>query len=183
MRKIKIDTTILTIKGEPLMNDFVNERRTEEILHDIKNFVITTDDNLRIMFDKWQKEIKKTERREMTIRDYLLGLLGARFDFIEVKECFWTTQLGLLISDDENKEIEISENKYQFLKRIVEKNKIKRTSATGQEIEIELYYPFELGQLLIALDEDLAKEEPIEKPKSHLEELKDLKEKDKHKKE
>ena len=89
--------------------------------------------------------------RDSILRDYLLTLLASRFQIIDNKESWWTTELGILIADEKNKEIEISEDKFKFLKRIIEKNKMKIIQSTPMgptEKEVEIFYPFELGQIL-----------------------------------
>lgn len=95
--------------------------------------------------------LKNVENKEMKIRDCFLIMLGARFPIQDKKEVFWTTQLGILCADEKNKEIDISDDKMKFLKRIFENNRIKRQLPTGQEEEMELFLPFELGQILQAL--------------------------------
>ena len=93
----------------------------------------------------------KPQMRDSILRDYLLTLLASRFQIIDNKESWWTTELGILIADEKNKEIEISDDKFKFLKRIIEKNKMKiiQTTPMGPvEKEVEIFYPFELGQLL-----------------------------------
>jgi len=97
---------------------------------------------------KVQSEDGKKEQ-EVTLRDYLLVVLSAKFEIQNIKESYWTTELGMLIADTVKEEIEISEDKYEFLKRIIETNKSK--NSMGQEDTI--FNPFELGQLLVLLDE------------------------------
>jgi len=98
------------------------------------------------------KDKKSTEKKDLTIRDYLLTILGTKFAIQNVKETFWTTQLGIQFADDKIKEVEISDDKAKFLRRIIEANKTKVIQANpmgGQtEEEIELFFPYELGQLL-----------------------------------
>ena len=103
------------------------------------------------------KEIKKTDpetrkplKEALTIRDYLLTVLGQKFAIKNRKETFWTQDLGIKFSDDKNKEVEVSQDKIDFLARVVEDNKYKMMSPTGEK-ETELFFPFEIGQLLIAL--------------------------------
>ena len=103
------------------------------------------------------KEIKKTDpetrkplKEALTIRDYLLTVLGQKFAIKNRKETFWTQDLGIKFSDDKNKEVEVSQDKIDFLARVVEDNKYKIMSPTGEK-ETELFFPFEVGQLLTAL--------------------------------
>lgn len=166
MRTIKLDKTILTIKAEPMMADFVSPERMEKVIKEMKDYPIETATDLKEKMKDWQERLKKTDHRAVTIRDYLLTLLGSRFAVQSPRESFWTSQLGQLIADEKNKEIEISEDKFQFLKRVVETNKIKRDTPMGVQ-EIELYFPFELGQLLAVFEEEEISEPSvaIEKPK------------------
>ena len=86
-----------------------------------------------------------------------MTLLGTRFQIIEKKEAFWTTALGIKISNEQNKVLEISDDKFKFLKRLIVRNKHKMTQQTTTgltEIEKELFFPFETGQLLRAFGEE-----------------------------
>ena len=80
-----------------------------------------------------------------------------------IKETFWTTQLGIQFADDKIKEVEISDNKAKFLRRIIEANKAKVVQPNpmgGQtETTIELFFPYELGQLLAIFATDEEKKE------------------------
>jgi len=91
---------------------------------------------------------KKGKRKNTTLRNYLMVLLSTRFPVLNNKEIFWTTELGNLFSDEKNKEVEISENKANFLRRIIEQNKIKIQLSASEEKETELFAPFELAQVL-----------------------------------
>lgn len=90
---------------------------------------------------------EKGEKKEMRIRDYLLTILSTRFPVVDKKEVFWTTQLGILFSDEENSEAEVSDDKAKFLRRIIENNKVTIQNPMGEK-EIELFFPFERSQLL-----------------------------------
>ena len=110
----------------------------------------------------------KPKMKKMTVRDYLLTILSTKFPLEETKEAFWTTELGQLIAsgtkivggkvDEKGKikggkevpniEIEISDDKAKFLRRIIENNKVTQQLPMGQTKDIELFFPFELGQLL-----------------------------------
>ena len=117
--KINLEKPIVNIRGLPIENEVVNLKT------------------------------KKIEKKIMRVRDYLLTILGTRFEMEDrQKEPFWTTELGILIADEKNKELEISEPKADFLRRILTANKIKQTLPMGGEREIELFFPFEISQLL-----------------------------------
>jgi len=136
MKKINLNQKILTIRGEPLKNPELDDRR-------------------QLKRDKKGNPIMK----DMVLRDYLLTILGTRFPVLNTKEVFWTTELGILIADEKNKEIEISDDKMKFLIRILKNNKIKQILPMGGEREIELFFPWELGQILKILG---VKEEELE---------------------
>jgi len=127
MIKINLEQKMFNIRGKPVLNLELD--------------------------DKGKPIIKKGEAvmKNATLRDYLLTILGTRFPLIDKKEPFWTTELGILFSDGKKKEVEISDDKAKFLKRIIENNKVmvsKRTPMGIEEVEKELFFPFELGQLL-----------------------------------
>ena len=109
MFRINLNQIILNIKGEPIVNQVVNPKT------------------------------KKTEDKKMCIRDYLLTILGTRFPIQENKEIFWTTELGILFSNDENKEVEISDDKAKFLKRIIENNKMTIQGPMGER-KVEIFF-------------------------------------------
>ena len=56
-----------------------------------------------------------------------------RFPIKDRKETFWTTDLGILFSDSNNKEVEVSEEKIEFLKRVIGDNKITQPLPMGVE--------------------------------------------------
>jgi len=155
MKKINLNQKILTIRGEPIKNPEFDEKGQPII------------------------EKGKQKMKIMRLRDYLLTILGTRFPVLNTKEVFWTTELGTLIAsetkivggkvDDDghriggkevpNIEIEISDDKAKFLYRILENNKIKQQLPMGGEREIELFFPYELSQLLrLLIDEKELKE-------------------------
>jgi len=136
MKKINLNQKILTIRGEPVKNPELDEKGQPKR-------------------DKKGNPIMK----DMVLRDYLLTILGTRFPVLNTKEVFWTTELGILIADEKNKEIEISDDKMKFLIRILKNNKIKQILPMGGEREIELFFPWELGQILKILG---VKEEELE---------------------
>ena len=134
MFRINLNQIILNIKGEPIVNQVVNPKT------------------------------KKTEDKKMCIRDYLLTILGTRFPVQENKEIFWTTGLGILFSDEENKEVEISDDKAKFLKRIIENNEMIVQGPMGER-KVEIFFPYELSQLLsLFLTEEEKKEYQNGKP-------------------
>ena len=154
MRKINLDKKFFSIKGKPLTKDEPTPGVSDRILIKMKKYMVSTPDLLVEEFNKWQEDLKKTEKKDMTLRDYLLIILGARFTMKDKKESFWTTQLGILISDDKNKELKISDSQFAFLKRIMENNKIKQPSPMGGEVEIEVFFPYELGQILEVFEDE-----------------------------
>ena len=150
--KVNLDTKILTIRGKPIEMEEPIRGASTDVLREIAGYPITNLEDLSRKLTEWQKRLKETKKRNMTIRDSLLTILGQRFDIKDRKEIFWTTELGIVISNDKNKEMEISGEKLIFLKRILEDNKITERTAMG-EMKVELFFPNELGQILVALEE------------------------------
>ena len=95
---------------------------------------------------------KKREKKVLTVRDYFLVILGTKFPIKDNKETFWTTDLGILFAKSENKEVEVPDEKIEFLKRIIGENKITQSLPMGGEKEMTVFFPYELGQLLKILD-------------------------------
>ena len=124
MIKINLEQKMFNIRGKPVLNPELD--------------------------DKGKPIIKKGEAviKNATLRDYLLIILGTRFPLIDKKEPFWTTELGILFSDEKKKEVEISDDKAKFLRRIIENNKTKVNLPMGGEKEVEIFFPWELGTLL-----------------------------------
>jgi len=120
--KINLTQKILNIKGEEITKEEVNPKT------------------------------KKSEKRVLVVRDYFLIILGTKFPIKDNKETFWTTDLGILFADSKNKEVEISDEKIEFLKRIIGENKITQPLPMGGEKEMTIFFPYELGQLLKILD-------------------------------
>jgi len=146
MVKINLTKKILTVKGTPVTAEIANpeyEALSEK--------------------EKKKTNIPQTIKKELEVRDYLLTILSTKFPLLHNKEAFWTTELGILIANEKNKEIEISDDKAKFLKRILENNKIKQVLPMGGEREIELFFPYELGQLLQIFEENVPP--PTEKTK------------------
>jgi len=162
MKKLNLNKKILNIKGEPLKTEKPVLGTIDRVISEIRQYSVGDHDVLAERFKSWQEDLKKTEKKEMVLRDYLLIMLGSRFTMEDRKEAFWTTQLGILISDEENDEIEIPDNQFAFLKRIMENNKIQQASPTGGTKEIEVFFPYELGQVMEAFED---KEEEKPKPK------------------
>ena len=96
---------------------------------------------------------REQETKKITIRDYLLSILGTNFTPEDQKEVFWTTDLGIKISDEKNEVLEISDKKASFLRRIVKEIGIEK----GKNKSKNLLKPFEVSQVLKELmtDEDL----------------------------
>lgn len=130
--KINLTQKILNIKGEEIIREEENPKS------------------------------KKKEKKVLTVRDYFLVILGTKFAVKNNKETFWTTDLGILFADSKNKEVEIPDEKIEFLKRIIEDNKTIQSLPMGGEKEITIFFPYELGQLLKVLD---GKGEKLEKEK------------------
>jgi len=152
MRKIKIDTPIYTIRNKQMMADFGDNEKSEIILAEMINYVPTTPEEVFEKFKDWQVRLKATERKPVKVKDYFLTVLGSKIETRSPRENIWVRTLSVKIEGAKN-EIEISEDEYQFLKKTIEKNKAKRISMDGKTEEVELFFPYELGQLLIALED------------------------------
>lgn len=101
--------------------------------------------------ENYLDEKGKLKTRKVTLRDWLVLILNSRFDIIEAKENFWTTDLGIKFADTKNKEVEISDDKMKFLRRIIEANKLYTIGPRGDKQEIQPFTPFQIGLILRAL--------------------------------
>lgn len=99
------------------------------------------------------KQLEDKEKK-LTVGDMLLNLLSQNIALKENREAFWVTEIGIQIADGKA-EIELSEDKWAFLKRLVEANKFKQPGLPVEEI---YWLPFVLGQMLALFQEE-------EKPK------------------
>ena len=150
--KIYLKQVVTDIRGKPLTREEQKPGLRNRILREISNFKDFANPDLhKETILRWQKELKETTETEMTVGDYFLTLLGQRFEMKDArKESFWVTDIG--ISCAKNDVLDISGEQLEFLKRIFEHNKIKQTKPMGEEEEIELFFPYELGQILKVLD-------------------------------
>jgi hypothetical protein len=131
MKTIKLDEILKTPKGE-----------------NAEDYVDTNSEG----------SIKRSKR---TLRENLLRLLGSTLPerlFISPKEYTWVYNLCNDLNTKE-KTTEISDDKFEFLKKILSENTFiiqTRDMSTGQikKEEIKLYSPFEVGQMLTLLDGD-----------------------------
>ncbi len=148
------------------MADFGDSEVTEKVLQEMINYSPNDPDDTLISFKKWQERLKKTERRVATVRDYLLMILGSRLEIKRPQERFLVTKMGMDIADENLKELELDEEKFKLLKRIIENNKIYRqNNITGQMEEVELFIPYEAGQLILALEKQNESDEKNKKDK------------------
>ena len=152
--KINLSQVITSVIGKPLMKEDpdatigTRKRILKEILT-IKDAIDVT--KLRESLFKWQRELRESKEVEMTIKDYFLTLLSQRFELKDTKkESFWVTDLGIACSKGDV--LDVSEEQLVFLKRIFENNRVTRTNQIGQNEEKELFFPYELGQILKVLD-------------------------------
>ncbi len=124
MKKILLDQPILDIKGKPLPDRQIPD--AEGTLHKYKR----------------------------SLREEVLDLLGAQLpqDVITSnKDNTWVWNLANQFNGKE-KEIEVSDEKLEFLKKIVVRNAwiIQSRDETGQIVtkEVKKFTPFEVGQIL-----------------------------------
>lgn len=88
----------------------------------------------------------KNGKEDVTMRSILMGLLSSSFKKESVKEAFWAHEIGILSSDEKKKEIELSNDKIQFIRRIVKDNDFSTDNRP-----MPLYTPFMQAAILIAL--------------------------------
>lgn len=141
MKTIPLSKKVLNIKGEPLKT----KKPNPEWLALSKE-------------EKKETKIEKTIETETTFRDYYLMMLGTRFKVIDKKETYWAMKIGMEFSEGTDA-VELADDKVKFLRRLVEENKVIRTNQMGKNEEVELYFPYELGQILEPLLADGEKKE------------------------
>lgn len=156
---IKISTPIYTIRNKPMMADFGDEEKTELILREMVSYLPTNPEEVLEKVKDWQKRIKATERRGLKIKDYFLTILGTKVKIKSPRENVWVRLLSVDIGRAKD-EVEIEEEQFQFLSKLVENNKIERINREGKMEEVDLFMPFEAGQLILALEgkEEIKKE-------------------------
>jgi len=148
---VNLNQKMFTIRGEPIKQTKPDLNARRRVLIEIASYPIGTPQKLAEDFAKWQKTLRENVESDSTLRDNLLMILGAKFILKDKnKEVFWTSDLGIEIADKKNKEIvfEEGDEKYEFLKRIISDNVIKRVDVSGQEKTMDLFFPYELGQIL-----------------------------------
>lgn len=168
MREILLNTPIRTIKGEQMMADFGDAEKTENILKEIMTSIPVSAEKTFQQIEDWRKRLAATERKPVKVRDYLLSFLGARFDTKSPRERFWAAQMGIEVADEGNEKLKLDDEKFKFLKKLIESNKIKRVNRAGMLEEIELFLPYESGQLLMALGEEPSGEQDLIRSKRRL---------------
>lgn len=149
MRKLKVDLPVNNIKGEQLKDRCWKK----DCLNCYPDPKVTT------------RKGDCDEGKKLTVGDMLLNLLS-QSGIYDTKEsgsnkfAFWVVEIGILISEAKG-EVELSEDKYQFLKKIVEANKIQ---VPGRDKTEDYFVPFTLGQVLFVFDEEkIAAKEKAEK--------------------
>lgn len=123
--KINLKQQIVNIKGEPIKTPELNTENQPII------------------------EKGKRKMKNVCIRDSFLTILGSHFEMKDKKEPFWTTDLGMACA--KQNVLEIEGEQLEFLKRIIKNNKTKQPLPMGGEQEIEVFFPFEVSQILKAL--------------------------------
>ena len=96
------------------------------------------------------KTIKDERGKDLTKGDMLLNLLSQNIKLKENKESFWVTEIGIQIAEGKN-EIELSEDKFAFVKRVVDENKFRVNN-----VEQDYYLPYILGQMMALFVEGIA---------------------------
>jgi len=128
MEKINLDQPILDIKGEEIIDEQKDDKG----------------------------KVKKVKR---TLRENLLKALGVQYDatvLTEPKQYTWIYNLSNLFNGKE-KIVEVSDDKLEFLRKLIKTNKAilyRQTPVSGvQKVEIELFFPYEVGEMLVMLGE------------------------------
>ena len=112
--------------------------KVNQVLKDIQGDEIDTN-----------KTVKgKLKKIKLTVREALLNYLGANIQLQDNKESTWVWALATQLNDETKNEVEISDDKIEFLRRIVGDNKVFTYGAQGTKNEVNLYPPFVVGQLL-----------------------------------
>jgi len=115
----------------------------------------------------------KITRVKVDLRYDLLKVLGARYDdtvLPQPREYTWIYNLSTVFNGKEN-EVEVSEEKIEFLRRLVRNNAsvfpIQTAQGEVKKEKVDILLPFEKGQIMILLgDPDATRdEEPEDKKK------------------
>jgi len=150
---------MLDIKGKPLTGEKPYSGLRTAIANELSNYNATSAEATLEQVKKWKEALKDSQESPMLLRDYLLMMLGSRFTIKDKKENFWTTDLGIQIAKDDNKILEMEDSRFDFLRRIMEDNTI-----IINEKSKELFFPYELGQIMSAFEEKVEEESETEKP-------------------
>lgn len=118
--------------------------KVNQVLKDIQGEEIDTN-----------KTVKgKVTKVKLTVREALLNYLGANIQLQNNKESTWVWALATQLNDETKNEAEISDDKIEFLRRIVGDNTVFTYGAQGAKNEVNLYPPFVVGQLLEYLGQE-----------------------------
>jgi len=112
--------------------------KVNEVLKDIQGEGIETSKNIK----------GKIKKIPLTIREALLNYLGANIQLQDNKESTWVWAIANQLNDEAKTEVEISDDKIEFLRRVIGDNKIFAYGPQGTKNEVNLYPPFVVGQLL-----------------------------------
>ncbi len=96
------------------------------------------------------KPLKDKEGIDIILGEMLLGILSQNLKAEKKRDSFWITELGVMIANAKGL-LEISEEKFEFLKQIVDNNKV-----VGGRGEESYYVPFvhaQIMQVFIDVDE------------------------------
>ena len=104
------------------------------------------------------QSVKNCSEKGITAGDMFLkilsqsGIIDTKTGKDSHKLAFWVVELGIMIADGD-KEIEISDDKFQFLKNLIESNKVKVINPMGEKME-DYFSPYVWGQMLMLFDEE-----------------------------
>lgn len=151
---IDLNTKIVDIKtGKALVRETPTNGMTEAIRLHISNYKIKDVETLKADLAMWQEKLGATTKKDLTVRALLLDLFSNRFKTTDVRENFWVTEIGVICSNESKKILELDKgsDKYTFVKRIIENNKVI-IGQGPQEKEVDIFFPYVVGQLLMALE-------------------------------
>jgi len=170
MIKLNINTPIKDINGNEVFDEFPEKDKDGNQIFDL---LAVVDQNNQPIFDETIQEengqrkiIKKEQRLQRVTRikkikrglkETLLRALAQQYDRSVVKEpreFTWIFAISELLNNAKEDIVEIEEDRYEFLKKIVGNNKYLYFENTPQGIQYRegfLYTPFEAGQILTLL--------------------------------
>src|SRR3990167_5764381 len=100
------------------------------------------------------EQLKDEKGKKLTVGDMMLNLLGQNIKLKENRESFWVVELGIIIANGKPGVTELQDDKWEFLKRIVNEN---RYTQIGEVAPKEYFLPFVLGQMMNLFEDEKPK--------------------------